>query len=182
MKIWKWLAALLILIMLAAYTYWGLGYLTQNRLTTAKLSELSGLRAVLSMIPDIPSDLNERLAAARAELTAAESVFTGETDGTIIIDTILRLAEEAGVKGVPLFSHPWADEFMSNTDFSVFHLSVEVTGNFQQIRNYLELLKNSGLNTMAVKYLKVVRASADPDAVMTADLDIAVYALAPAAQ
>jgi hypothetical protein len=182
MKIWRWLAALLVLLVLGAYIFLGWGYLTQNSHTKAKLTELSGLKAVLSMIPDIPADLDQRLAAARAELAAAESAFAGETDGTVIIDTVLRLADEAGVKGVPLSSHPWADEHISNTNFSVFHLSVEVTGNFQQIRSYLELLKNSGLNTMAVRYLKVVRVSANPDANMTADLDVAVYALVPTAR
>jgi hypothetical protein len=182
MKIWKWLVALLILIVLAAYTYLGMGYLTQNSHTKAKLSELSGLRAVLSMIPEIPADLTERLAAARAELAAAESAFAGEMDGNVIIDTVLRLADEAGVKGVPLSSHPQAEEQISNRNFSVFHLSVEVTGNFQQIRDFLELLESSGLNTMTVNYLKVVRASANPDAMMTADLNLAVYTLVPAAQ
>jgi hypothetical protein len=182
MKIWKWLVALLILAVLAAYTYLGMGYLTQNGHTKVKLSELSGLRTVLAMIPDIPTDLDQRLAAAKAELAAAESAFAGETDSTVIIDTVLRLAEEAGVKGVPLSSNPWAEEQVSNRNFSVFHVSVQVTGDFQQISNYLELLKNSGLNTMSVEYLKVVRGSADPGAAMIANLDIAVYALASAAQ
>jgi hypothetical protein len=134
------------------------------------------------MIPEIPTDLDQRLAAARAELAAAENTLAGETNGTVIINTVLRLAEEAGVKAVPLSTRPWAEEQIYNRNFSVFNLSLEVTGNFQQIRDYLELLDNSELNTMAVKYLKVVRASANPDAVMTAVLNIAVYTLVPAAE
>jgi hypothetical protein len=87
---------------------------------------------------------------------------------------------------VPLSTQPWVKEQISNRDFLVFHLSLSVTGSFQHISDYLELLENSELNAMSVKYLKVVRASANPDANMTAELDIAVYslfqaALAPAA-
>jgi hypothetical protein len=182
MKIWKWLVALLILAVLAVYLFWGTGYLRQNSQTKALLSQLSGLRAVLAMLPDIPTDVKERLATAKAELAAAENVFTGETDSTTIINTVLRLADEAGVNGVPLYSHPWAEEQIANRVFLVFHLSVEASGDFQQIQRYLELLESNGFKTMAVEYLKVVRASVNPDAVMTAELDIAVYTLTPTAE
>jgi hypothetical protein len=182
MKTWRWLAALLVLALLAAYIFLGTGYLKQNNHSKAQLSELSSLRAVLVMLPEIPTDLNDRLAAARAVLATAENAFASETDGTTIIDTVLRLADEAGVKGVPLSSQPWTEEQISNRIVSVFRLSVEVTGNFQQIHHYLELLDSSSLKTMAVKYIKVVRASVKPDALMTASLDIAVYTLTPTAE
>ncbi len=180
MKIWRWLAVIFAIALLAAYGYLGADYLKQKGQTKSLTAQTQSLETEFSMIPGVPDNLDQKMAAARAELAAAENAFTGETNGTRIVDTVLRLAEQAGVKGVPLSTRPWATEKISNRDFYVFHLSLEVTDDFQHLQDFFKLLENSELNTMAVNYLKVVRSSADNTSSMTAELDIAVYALTQA--
>lgn len=180
MKNWKWLVTILVLALLAVYIWIGAGYFGQKKSLAEHHTELSGLNAALAMMPEISTDLDEKLEAAQAELTETEKLFATEANETEIVDTILQLAEEAGVKGVPLSTQPWVNERISNHDFNVFYLTLEVTGDFQHLQNYLELLENSELTTMAVTYVKATRVSADTDADMTANLDIAVYVLAAA--
>jgi hypothetical protein len=179
MKTRGWLIIVLVLVLIAIYGYLGFGYLNQNRQNSNLLTDISSLKAVLAMAPDIPTGLEERETAARAKLQAAQKLLTAEADYTIILDKVLRLAEEAGIKALPLSTQAWLPEQVTGTTINVFNLSLQATGDFQSLQDFYRSLETSSFDTMVLKYLKVVRETADTGANMTAELDIALYALAP---
>ena len=197
MKTRRWLITILILAILAVYVFLGTSYLGQHRQNNNLTAGLSGLKELLAALPVIPTDLDQRLAAAQAALTGEESTFTGETNDILIVNAILRLAETTGVKGIPLSTQPWTIEQISNLNFSVFHMSMQITGDFPHTQDFLKRLESGELNTLAFTYLRVVRTpvdftanttAADSTANMTladtstkviSDLNIAVYTLAP---
>jgi|WetSurMetagenome_2_1015567.scaffolds.fasta_scaffold159319_2 hypothetical protein len=179
MKTRGWLIFILVLAVLAVYSYLGFSYLRDNRQTHDRMTEISSLNAVLSMTSQIPTDIDQREAAAQAKLTAAQSLFAGETDYAVITGKVLRLAEKAGISAVPLSTRARAAENIADTTLNVFHLSLKATGKYQNLVDFFRLLETSDMETLTVQYLKVDRESVEVSANLTAELDIALYSLPP---
>jgi hypothetical protein len=179
MKTRGWLIFLLVLAVLAVYSYMGINYLRENRQTHDLMTEITNLNALLFMTSDFSTDIDQREAAARDKLKTAQSLFTGETDYAVITEKVLRLAEQAGIRAVPLSTQAWARENIADTTLNVFHLSLEATGSYQKLTDFFNLLETSDIETMTLKYLKVGRESVEASANLTAELDIALYSLPP---
>jgi len=182
MKTWKWLVIILVVALIGVYYVLGMDTLNQRRQQATLASQAAEMTEVLANIPAAPADLDQQLKDAQASLAAAGNAFNGETNTTRIVDYVLRLAEESGIKVVPLSTRPWAAEQVINHGFSVFYLSVSATGNFQKFQGFIEQLESGEPANLAVKSLKVVRAAADASENITADLEIAVYSLVAAAK
>jgi hypothetical protein len=175
MKAWKWLMAILIIALLAGYYFNGTGWLKETR-NTAKLNqEQDNLNSTLALLPLPPADTQDRLAAARASLAAAENATAGETDSNTIVALVLHMAEAAGVKAIPLGTRPWTPEEIAGTKYNVLALTVQATGGFAQIQNFIIELENGGLGTLALTELKVSRETLDPADNVTAEVSVAVY-------
>lgn len=180
MKTWKWLVIILTIALLAVYYVLGTDFLKQRRQNTALSSQKAEMAAVLAMLPDTSADLEQQLADARAEHITAESSFSGNTNDTQIVNNILRLAQETGVKAIPLLTRPWSTESIYNHDYSVFYLTLSVTGNLNHVQNFIDRLENSSLPTMVIRYLKIERDATTTGVAVQADIDVAVYVLATA--
>jgi hypothetical protein len=188
MKTSKWLILILVLALLAVYYLIGSDYLKQRRQNASLASQISGATQALALVPSPPADLEQRLAAARDSLQAAGNSFSTDNNDTRIVNTVLRLAEEIGVKAIPLGTAPWSTEKVSDRDYSVFRVNLEVTGTFDQLSTFLDRLEGGEPKTLVVEYLYVARildspgGSDEAGAVpVNANIKIAVYALLPAA-
>jgi hypothetical protein len=178
MKAWKWLIVMLIVALLAVYYLLGMDFLKQRRQNLATASQIENATAELAGIPFNPADLEERLANARADLTAAEDSFAGETNDTRIVNTVLQIAEENGVKATPLSTKAWAIENIFERDYSVFYLSLEIKGDFSHLQSFINRLETGEPKTLAIKYLKVENTSAVTGDNVTTNIDVAIYTLA----
>ena len=189
MKTHKWLILILVAVLLVVYYLIGSGYLKQHRQNVSLAAQISADTQALALIPSPPADLAQQLAAAQGSLQVAESSFTADTNDTNIVNRVLRLAEEIGVKAIPLGTAPWVAEKVSDRDYSVFRVTLEATGSFSQLLSFLDRLESGEPKTLVVEYLTVARApdssgtgSGDAGTVpLTANIKIAVYALLPAA-
>jgi len=182
MKSWKWLVAVIILALLAGYYILGTGLLRENRRQSDLTAQVNNLTAQLAAIPAPAADLEERLSAARTGLAAVENALSGETKDTKIVDFILRLAQDTGVTAIPLATNPRAIEQINGHDYSVFSMIFSVTGDFQHLQNFLKGLETSEISTLAVTKLQLQKASAEAGAILTTDIDVAVYTFIPGAQ
>jgi hypothetical protein len=182
MKSWKWLTTILIVAILGVYYILGTDYLKERRRSADLTSQINQATMELALIPVESAGILQRLETARAELAAAEGAFTGETDDVIIVERVLRLAEESGVKAIPLSTSPWAVENIQNRDYSVFRLVLEATGNYTSLRDFTRLLETSDLNTSMIRYLRIDRTLSGTSENVTADIDIAVYTLTAAVE
>jgi hypothetical protein len=188
MKNSKWLILILVAALLVVYYLIGSDYLKQRRHNVSLAAQISAGTQALAVIPSPPTDLVQQLAAAMDNLQVAESSFTANTNDTHIVNTVLRLAEEIGVKAIPLGTAPWVTEKVADRDYSVFRVDLEVTGTFNQLLSYLDRLESGEPKTLVVEYLAVekvedtsISGSGDASEIpITTNVKIAVYALLPA--
>jgi type II secretory pathway pseudopilin PulG len=189
MKTSRLLIIILVAALLAVYYLIGTDYLKQRRQNQALASQISEATQALTQIAPPPADLEQRLAAAQDDLEAAQNTFAADTNDIQIVNTILRLAEEIGVKAIPLKTQPWTTEKVSNRDYAVFRLNLAVTGTLTRVSNFLDRLENGEPGTLVIEYLAVEKvpgaSGGDSDAGDTiqvnANIRIAIYALPPSA-
>lgn len=179
----KLLIAILITTLLVVYYLFGMDYMKQLKEHEALTSQITDATQVLAQIPELPQDLEPRLAAAQASLAAVQGAFPSQMNSTEVIDTILKLADDTGVKAIPLVTQPWAIEKVGEHDYNVFRLNVAVEGSFSQLVSFVSKLENGELKTLIVENLSVTRVTEEPEEetvpegtiLITASLDLAIY-------
>ncbi len=159
MKTRKALITILILALLVVYYIIGTDYLKQRDQKESLTAQISETNAALSLIPQPPADLDEQLAAAQDSLESLKDTLIIDTNVTRIVNSILRLADEIGVKAIPLSTQPWILERVSNQDYAVFRIDIEVTGNYSQMVSFLYRLENGEPMTLVLEDLKVEKVT-----------------------
>ncbi len=188
MKTRKLLIAILAVVLLAAYCLLGVDYLKQRQEHEALSSKIATANQSLTSIPAPPADLEERLAKAQTGLHAANQTFPDRLNSTHIINSILLLAEDTGVKAIPLITQPWNIQSINDINFSVFRLNISVRGTFSKVSGFLDRLENGEQETLVLEYAAIDSINVpfggevahDDTAQVVAQFDIAVYSRPPA--
>lgn len=174
---------MLALALLAAYYIMVTDYFKQRQEYRAMASRTEEVAQMLAQIPTFPADLEERLSEAQSSYAETQNSFPQPLNTTQIIDVIIRLADDAGVKAIPLITQPWTVESISGQDYSVFRLSVTASGDFTKLVSFIDQLENGEPPTLVIESLIVDRAtdiSGEQAALpCEARLEIAVYARPP---
>jgi hypothetical protein len=180
------LIAALVVVLLVVYYLLGTGYLKGQRDSQAMTSQIADTSWLLAQVPPLPTDQEARLATAEADLEAAKQAFPAYLNSTRTINTILKIAEETGVKAIPLITQPWKIQDINGFSYSVFRLNVTASGNFTRVSSFLERLETGELETLVIENLTVDTASGVPleeasegMAWVTATIQIAVYSRPP---
>ena len=181
MKTRKLLIAMLIVALLAVYYVLGTDYLRQRREHGTAAARITATAQELARLPPRPADLDPRLAAARADLAAAQDAFPDHPNSTRIVDAILKLAEVMGVKAIPLVTQPWAADSFNGQGYAVFRLNVTVRGTFTQLSGFISQLETGELKTLVIEYASVDRVAgpAGEEIPVNAKLELAVFARPP---
>jgi hypothetical protein len=184
LKTRKLLIAVLVLVLLAVYYIIGTGYLKQRHDNQALASRAGEAAQLLAQIPPFPTDLEQRLSAAQSGYAETQNSFPAPLNTTQIINGVLTLADEAGVKAVPLVTQPWTTENISDLNYSVFRLSVTATGDFTRVADFVDRLESDGPTTLVIESMLVDRITDAPGEEGTlsvaAQIEIVVYARPPA--
>ena len=182
MKTHRVLIAAFIIAILVAYCVIGTGYMNQRNQKETLAAEISATNAALALIPVPPADLDEQLADAEDRLWAAEDTLNIDSNITRIVNRILRLAEDTGVKAIPLSTQPWAITRYENQDYSIFRINLAVSGNFTQMMDFLNQLENGEPETLVLEHVNVEKESGSflfespNEGLINADIGIAIYA------
>lgn len=187
MKTRKLLIAVLVIALIAVYYILGTDYLKQHGENTSLTSSIAGATQTLAQIPLPPADLKDELDTAQENLDAARNELPDRLNSTRIIDTILLLADEIGIKAIPLVTQAWTIESFYEHSYSVFRFNINLTGTFAQLVEFSGRLEAGELETLVLEYLTVDRDNESedtPDGVIPvkASLDIAIYSQAPATE
>ena len=183
MKTRRLLIISLVAALLVVYYLIGTGYLKQRDEKDVMAAQIAETTAALALVPLPPADLDEQLADAEDSLWEVQDTFNIDTNDTRIVNRILRLADEQGVKAIPLSTQNWTLERIFDQDYSVLHIDMEVTGNFTQMVNFLYQLENSEPKTLILEELTVEKTSGcclsenTIEGPITANIRIAVYTL-----
>jgi hypothetical protein len=183
----KLLIALLAVVLLAVYYIIGTDYLKQRQEHGELSSLISMEKETLAQIPPQPADLETRLSDAQAGLEEAKSTFPERLNSTRIIDVILKLADNIGVKAIPLLTQPWTTESVEGNDYSLLRLHITATGTFIQISDFLSQLENGEITTLVMEQVAIDspttpfggEAVNDGTIEVNTRLEIAVYSQSP---
>jgi hypothetical protein len=184
----KLLTAVLIVALLAVYYLVGTDYLKERRDKESLTSQVSQATQALALIPSPPADLETRLDGARTGLEDAQNVFPAQLNSTGIIDYILRLADDAGVKAIPLLTQPWEVQSVEENNLRILRLQISVTGTYNGMSSFLSRLENGEVETLVMEYV-TVDSIAMPfkggdiygnSSQINARLEVAVYTQPPA--
>ena len=178
----KLLVGLLCIVLLVVYGFWGMDYLKQRQQHERLSYQIADATRALAQMPQPPEDLEQQFAAAQANLTAIESNFPSRVNSTRAINAILKLADDVGVKAIPLVTQPWSVEKNGEHDYYVLRLNVSVSGSFSQLEIFTDRLENGEFATLIVEQLSVTRADkseeenvSDLTIPVSASLDLAIY-------
>ena len=173
------LTALLAVVLLAAYGYLGNGYLKEKGRYDDLGTQIIEAGNLLALIPPPPADLDARLAAAEADLAAAGEELALQVNSTHLINGILRLADEVGVKAVPLIISPWEAVTVGGQEYFVLSLNVTVTGDFAGLKEFTRRLETGEPATLTVAWLNYTFEEESGTVSVSASMNLAVYAREP---
>jgi hypothetical protein len=183
------LITLLVLILVAAYIIIGWDYLKQRNQKDELAGKIADTTQALALIPGPPAGLDAQLITAQNNLSEEKVSFTIDTNYIRIVNRILKLAEEAGVKAIPLSTQPWLREKYENQELYVFRIGLAIAGNYTQVAIFLSGLENSEPQTLIIEYLamnklpgsSLIEGTNQADLPVTGEIKIAVYSLDAAA-
>ncbi len=175
----------LIFVLLVVYAIVVTGYLKQRNENMKLETQITNTTLALSRIPLPPADLEARLANAQDNLDAVKGSFAVDTNDTRIVNRILELAKEQGVKAIPLGTQPWVLQTIFDYSYSVFRIDIAATGSYPDLVSFLNKLENSELKTLVIEYFTVealsgsslLDESARNEQILNANIKIAIYAL-----
>ncbi len=180
----KLLIAILIIALLVVYYLFGTDYMNQRRENAALTSQITEATQALAQIPEPPQNLEQRLEAAQARLAAEQSAFPSKLHSTEVINTILELANDYGVRAIPLVTQSWSTEMVGEHSYGVLRLTVAAEGTFSQLVSFVSKLENGEYETLVVENLSITRVTALPEEetgsegtiIFIASFDLAIYA------
>lgn len=155
MKSRQTLIILLIVALVTVYYISGSSYIKTRRSNASLHGEIAAAAQQLALVPLPPTDLAQRRAAASADLLAELNKFPAELNTTQILNSILKLAEAAGVTAVPVNTQQISPFSVNGTEYPVFRLSVEVKGSYTQVAGFINNLETSQPSTLVISDLSL---------------------------
>ncbi|HEY33651.1 MAG TPA: hypothetical protein G4O10_11195 [Dehalococcoidia bacterium] len=178
----KLAVAVAVVILLAVYGVLTSGYLKQGSEQDRLLSEIEEIDQSIQDLEEPPPDRLEELVMLQASLAAEQETIPSEVNNSDVIEAILNLAQETGVKAIPLVTAPWSKRSVGTKTYRVFQISVEVEGTFAQVSEFIDSLENGEFNTLLVDQLNVTVAGEESEVYageatpVVAELDLVVLA------
>ena len=166
-------------VLLVVFGLLAMDYIKQGPEQERLLSEIEEVDQSREALPEPSTAFSELLAVVQANLLAEYETIPDEISSSDVIDTILSLAQEIGVKAIPLITQPWMDQHIGENTYRIFRINVEIKGLFSQVREYVSRLESGGFNTLIVERLvidvedeEVYAGEATP---VEASLDLAIF-------
>jgi hypothetical protein len=177
------LAIILIsIILLVVYGLLGMDYLKQGSEHEKLLSEIEEVEQSREALPESSTYYAEQLAVVQATLAAESETIPSEINSNDVIDTILSLADDIGVKAIPLITQPWMRVHIGESAYNLLRVNVDVQGTLSLVKNYVSHLESGVFPTLIIENLIVNVDYGDGEEVyegdatpVVASLDLAVF-------
>ena len=147
--------ALILVILVVVYGLLAMGYMKQGPEQERLLSEIEEVDQSREALPEPSTTFSELLAVVQANLNAEYEAIPGEISSSDVIDTVFSLAQEIGVRAIPLITQPWTEQYVGESSYRIFRINVEINGLFSQIKEYVSRLESGEFNTLIVERLIV---------------------------
>lgn len=170
------LVTIFIISLVMAYFILGISYLNQLGEHEALAFQIAEVKQTISEIPQPAEDLEQQLAEAQASQTAEHRSFPRVINTTQLINTILGVAEDCGVKATPMVTQPWTTEIVGEHGYPVLRLTVDVEGDFYKLVAFVDQLEEEGYTTLVLEELTANRGTEEDGTIPTiGSLKLAIY-------
>jgi Tfp pilus assembly protein PilO len=156
---------------LTAYYFLGSGLMKQRHNNEALASQITKKSDELAKALKPSQDLYARLAQAEENLADAISSIPTDLNSTLVINDILKLAQDCKITAIPLTAGPWT---AGNSGYHVFSITMSLRGSFDQVYTFLDRLENVEFKTFVVEALNVTR-EIGTSAATQAHLNLSIY-------
>jgi hypothetical protein len=169
---------LLVVCLLIVYVYLGIGYIKQGAQQADIDAQISGSSRALSLVPQPPKDLKQRLEAAeQAYASAKQVVFPRDLNTTDVIAAVLKTADSYNVSVTPLSTSPWVEKKVETRVFLVFRISLKVEGAYDAVVAFIGQLEEKEFQSMVVESAELTGNGDGASAIYSGTVDLAVYTL-----
>ena len=128
-------------------------------------------------------ELELQLAQMGESLWAEMESFPLKMNSTVLIDDILKLADENGLQATPLITEPWSIGTVGEHDYNIFRFNLAVRGTFSEVVALVSKLEDGRFKTLVLEGVTVtvpedsLGGSAEGSMPVEASLSLAVYTL-----
>jgi Tfp pilus assembly protein PilO len=170
--------ATITLLLLIAFVRWGTDYIQTWVLDSAKpekvtlAKEIDTVQKSIADIPKPDAQLPVKLAQLEKELEQEGKAIPQSMDGTLVINSILELAQSCNVTATPLQTHDWS---VKDEHYLVYTLQIHVEGNYEQIATFIGRLETELFENLIIVSSEIsggLKTDTEPD---IADLQVAIY-------
>lgn len=169
---------LLVVCVILVYAYFGVEYMGQLQKQQTVTNQISDVSRALALLPQLPKDLEKRLAdAQQANAEAKESMSPGTVNTTEEIAIILREADANQVKITPVTTRPWSERIVGERTFRVFCISLGIEGELPHLLSLIERLEEREFQSLVIDNLIITKSSDEAAAPAAGTLDLAIYTL-----
>ena len=136
---------------------------------------------MIALIPEVPSDLEQRLADIEASLVSEQGNLSGQVNTTQVIDALLDMAGTSEVSVVFISTAPWSLVNIEGYNYLTFTINLDIEGALGNIETFLRTLESESPESLGVQHLTVAGDAEQviESSLVTASLDIVLYAQAP---
>jgi hypothetical protein len=147
--------ALIIVILLVVYGLLAMDYMRQGSEQKRLLSEIEEINQTQESLSEASTTFSEQLSVAQANLVAEYETIPRRVSSSDVVDIIISLARDVGIKAIPLETQPWMEQRIGETTYCILRISVETQGLFSQIKEYVSRLESGVFSTLVVEHLIV---------------------------
>jgi hypothetical protein len=162
--------------------YFLIGIISQNSEQEALITKISDANEMIALIPEVPSDLEQRLADIEASLVSEQSKLSGQVNTTQVIDTLLDMASANQIDVVFISTTPWTLVSIENYNYLIFTISLDIEGELDALTAFLRTLEGGLPESVSVQHIVVAgdAEQAIESSLVTASMEVVIYAQAPA--
>jgi hypothetical protein len=161
--------------------YFLISTISQHSEQEALRTQISDANDMIALIPEVPSDLQQRLTDIEASLVSEQSKLSGQLNTTRVIDTLLDMASANRISVVFISTKPWTLVNIEEYDYLIFTINLDIEGELDALAVFLRTLESELPESVSVQHL-VVAGDAEQvieSSLVTASLEIVIYAQAP---
>ena len=152
----------------------------QNEQKTLR-TQITDAIEMIGLIPEVPSDLEQRLADIEASLVSEQSDLPGQVNTTQVIDTLVDMVGASQVSMVSLATTPWSLVNIEGYNYLIFIINLDIGGELDNIGAFLRTLESDLPESVSVQHLTVTGDAEQviESTLVTTSLEIIIYAQAP---
>ena len=137
-------------VFLLFYALFGLLYYGQGQQQEDIATELFKAQRILRKVPQDRLALEDRLTSAQQALDLERETFPSQQPTDVLLDYILQMADESGVKVLNTKIVSLREESIEQINYVVSPFDVQARGSMSQISSFLQLLEEGPLPALMI--------------------------------